>query len=82
MNIDLRDYIDSIQAEIDSTVAEMEHLRDEIKKVDPLRKKIMELEERKFHLEGAMSNLLILRNLDPEVQAVLNPVDPFGDAAS
>jgi predicted nucleic acid-binding Zn-ribbon protein len=80
MSISLQEHIDDLQHSVDVIKLEQSVLTSRLEKMRELTDTFQSLEERKRHLEMAISNLEALRQLDPDVQAALNPHDPFGDA--
>lgn len=80
MSISIQEHIDDIKSKINVIKAEQELLATKLAAVEPLRKELRELEDKKDAYEGVLRNLEHLRGMEPDVQAVLNPADPFGDA--
>lgn len=81
MAITLQEHIQDLQTQVDLIDSEQEAAKVMLEQLNKELAKFQVKEERKRHLQAAISNLTILLESEPEVQAVLNPVDPFGDAA-
>ena len=78
MAITIKQHVVDLEDKIAEIAAQQEILKDEIAKVDPLRKELLALELKKDTLAAARANLLNLVEKTPEEEAALNPVDPFG----
>jgi DNA-binding ferritin-like protein len=82
MSISIQEHIDDFNEKIAALDERYAALKARIDELKPVREEMEKIAFEKHDLEAVLINLQYIRNKEPDKQAVLNPPDPFGDAAS